>query len=121
MYRRFNEALSQDEQLGGNNRSEAQMLAFRDYLIDCGLTDLGYKGYAFTWDNKREGTANVQVRLDRGTTTTSFLSIFPLTQVEHIPTEESDHMALLVKIAAEHPRKVPREAWLQVRGNVYEA
>jgi hypothetical protein len=67
-------------------------------------------GYAFTWDNKREGAANVQVRLDRGTATASFLSMFPMTQVEHIPTEESDHMALLVKIAAESHRRVPRGA-----------
>jgi hypothetical protein len=66
--------------------------------MDCGLSDLGYKGYDFTWDNRREGSENIQVRLDRGTATASFLSLFPLTQVEHIITEESDHMALLIKV-----------------------
>jgi hypothetical protein len=77
------------------------MLQFRECLADCGLADLGYKGYDFSWNNKREGTENIQVRLDRGMATASFLTLFPLTSVEHIATEESDHMALLIRIQAE--------------------
>jgi hypothetical protein len=95
----FNEALSQDEQMGGNPRSETQMQGFRDCLADCGLTDLGYSGYAFTWNNKREGLDNIQVRLDRGTATAQFLALFPFTHVDHVATEESDHMALVIKMA----------------------
>jgi hypothetical protein len=92
--------------------------------MDCGLSDLGYKGYDFTWDNRREGSENIQVRLDRGTTTMSFLSLFPLTQVEHIITEESDHMALLIKVQHDLPRRPPlgsrgfqfEEMWLRHEG-----
>jgi hypothetical protein len=54
--------------------------------MDCGLTDLGYKGYSFTWSNRREGDANVQVRLDRGVATASFLDLFPDSHVEHVMT-----------------------------------
>ena len=97
-----NEIITQDDQLGGNRMSEVNMLAFRECLGDCGLSNLGYKGYTFTWDNHREGEDNIQVRLDRGGATTPFLSLFPLTYVEHIPIEESDHMALLVRISAEN-------------------
>jgi hypothetical protein len=97
----FNEILHQDEQLGRNERSENQMELFRDCLTDCRLHDLGYSGYDFTWDNRREGADNVQVRLDRATSTSSFLDLFPMTSVEHIPTEESDHMALLVRVATD--------------------
>ncbi|KAM0913489.1 hypothetical protein ACQ4PT_012126 [Festuca glaucescens] len=100
----FNEVVSQLEQLGGNPRSQANMAGFRDCLEHCGLSDLGYKGYDFTWNNKREGDENVQVRLDRGTATASFLDLYPLTTVEHIVTEESDHMALLVRVQDEPPR-----------------
>jgi hypothetical protein len=97
----FNEILSQEEQRGENVRNENQMTNFRQCLTDCRLTNLGYSGYPFTWDNKREGRANVQARLERATANVSFLEMFPLTHVQHIATEESDHMALLIKIAAE--------------------
>jgi hypothetical protein len=97
----FNEALLLDEQVGGNQRSIDQVQAFRDYLMDCGLTDLGFKGYKYTWSNRREGSENIHVRLDRGTAMTSFLSMFPFTQVEHVATEESDHMALVIKVSIE--------------------
>jgi hypothetical protein len=102
----FNEITKGEEQLGGNPRSEHKMSAFRDCLMDCGLVDLGYKGYDFTWNNRRAGAENIQVRLDRGTATAPFLNLFPLTQVEHIATEESDHMALLIKVLAEPIRRL---------------
>jgi hypothetical protein len=94
----FNEVTSPCEQIGGNARSESQMLAFRECLSDCELNDLGFKGYKFTWNNKREGQDNIQVRLDRGTAAAPFLNLYPETQIEHIITEESDHMALLVRL-----------------------
>jgi hypothetical protein len=97
----FNEALFQHEQIGGNPRNQAQMTAFGDCLNDCCLTDLGFKGYEYTWSNRREGSDNIQVRLDRGTATASFLNLFPWTEVEHVATEESDHMALLIRIRSE--------------------
>jgi hypothetical protein len=92
--------------------------------MDCGLTDLGYTGYPFTWNNKREGEANIQVRLDMGVATASFLALFPETKVEHIITEESDHMALLIRTEAIASWKRPshqrgfmfEEMWLKHDG-----
>jgi exonuclease III len=112
----FNEILRQDEQIGGNPRNEGQMQAFRDCLLDCGFTDLGYTGYSFTWNNRRDGEANIQVRLDRGVATASFLEMFPNAKVEHIMTEESDHMALLIRTEATAPGKRPN----QQRGFMFE-
>jgi hypothetical protein len=85
---------------------------------------LGYKGYDFTWNNKRGEGENIHVRLDRGTATAAFLEMYPLTLIEHIVTEESDHMALLVKIVADPPPQNmagPRgfmfeEMWLRHEG-----
>jgi hypothetical protein len=107
----FNEIVSAGEQIGGNPRCESQMERFRECLDVCGLTDMGYKGYPYTWENRREGVDNVQVRLDRGTATAPFLDLFPLSYVEHIATEESDHMALLIRVtsnAREGQRFQPR-------------
>jgi hypothetical protein len=76
------------------------MERFRDCLTDCGLADLGFSGYAYTWNNRREGSDNVQARLDRATCTAEFSHLFPATMVEHLNTEETDHLALLIKVAA---------------------
>ena len=70
---------------------------FRDCLADCGLVDLGFSGYPFTWDNKREAAHNIQVRLDRAVCNESFAQSFPDTVVDHVMTEESDHQALLIR------------------------
>lgn len=50
----FNEVLFQSDQIGGNPRSFTQMEDFRDYLDECGLADLGFSSYQYTWDNKRD-------------------------------------------------------------------
>ena len=63
----FNEALLQKEHIGGNPRSLRQMANFAECMSDCRLAYLGYSGYPFTWDNKRDGSDNIQVRLDRAT------------------------------------------------------
>jgi hypothetical protein len=49
---------------------------FRDCLTDCRLTDLGFSGYPYTWDNHREGQANVQARQDRAMGDEAFLNMF---------------------------------------------
>jgi endonuclease/exonuclease/phosphatase family metal-dependent hydrolase len=61
----FNEALWQEEHISQTPRPTNQMEAFRDVLFDCNLTDLGFTGVPYTYDNRRHGRANVRVRLDR--------------------------------------------------------
>jgi hypothetical protein len=51
----FNEVMWSFEQMSKNRRPEQQMLAFRDVLETCGLVDLGFTGYPFTYNNKRSG------------------------------------------------------------------
>ena len=46
-----------------------QIDAFREALENCQLEDLGYKGYPYTWNNKRPGDANTKMRLDRAVAT----------------------------------------------------
>ena len=50
----FNEAMWSYEHFSACQRSKRQMAAFRDVLADCGLTDLGFVGSPFTYDNGRE-------------------------------------------------------------------
>ena len=61
----LNEAMWSYEHFLACQHLERQMAVFRDVLADCGPTDLGFVGLPFTYDNGRDGNANVKVGLDR--------------------------------------------------------
>jgi endonuclease/exonuclease/phosphatase family metal-dependent hydrolase len=87
----FNEVMWSFEQMSKNRRPEQQMLAFRDVLETCGLVDLGFTGYPFTYNNKRSGNNNVQVHLDRVVADNAWRNIFVEAQVKHLVSPCSDH------------------------------
>ncbi|XP_074300329.1 uncharacterized protein LOC141631575 [Silene latifolia] len=60
----FNEILFANEMKGGN-RAQWQMNNFREAVEECGLADIQYEGYGYTWDNGQAGEANRQSRIDR--------------------------------------------------------
>ena len=92
----FNEILSSDERLGESAGSQRNMYEFGEVLNRCGLVDLGYRGYPFTWKNCREAGANVQKRLDRAVAFVSWMSMFTLCTIDHVPTSYSDHVPILL-------------------------
>jgi hypothetical protein len=94
----FNEVLHDHEQIGGNDRENWKMEGFREAVDDCGFTDLGFSGLPYTWDNKREGSNNVKVRLDRCLVDDNMLGLYGDSAVTHIQTTESDHCAILIKL-----------------------
>lgn len=57
--------LWENEKKGGNYRTRSQMEWGRRIVSSCGLVDLGYDGYPFTWTNGRQGSENTQCRLDK--------------------------------------------------------
>ena len=50
----FNETLWMSEKKGGNDRAEWQIANFKSVVDVCGLQDIAYLGYEFTYDNGRE-------------------------------------------------------------------
>ncbi|XP_074300606.1 uncharacterized protein LOC141631893 [Silene latifolia] len=64
---------------------------FRYAVDDCGLRDLPYEGYAFTFDNGQEGDANRQCRLDRAMVNGEWSDKFPYAKLLHLDREWSDH------------------------------
>jgi endonuclease/exonuclease/phosphatase family metal-dependent hydrolase len=97
----FNEVQWQYEHFSANLRAEAQMAAFRDCLQLCELNDLGFSGLPFTYDNKRAGSRNIRVRLDRAVADNSWRDIYSETEVVHLVSPCSDHSPLLVKLEKE--------------------
>ena len=65
----FNAILNSAEKLSLRPPNSAEIDAFRNVLDSCSLEDLGYRGYTYTWSNKRPGDANTKLRLDRAVAT----------------------------------------------------
>jgi hypothetical protein len=78
------------------DRNEAQMQLFRSVLDDCTLLDLGFSGWPFTWSNRRDGSAETWVRLDRGVCSKAWLDLHPNARIKHVSMATSDHLALVL-------------------------
>uniref|UniRef100_A0A2N9JBI5 CCHC-type domain-containing protein n=1 Tax=Fagus sylvatica TaxID=28930 RepID=A0A2N9JBI5_FAGSY len=71
-------------------------LLFRSALDDCTLLDLGFSGWPFTWSNRRDGSAETWVRLDRGVCSKAWLDLHPNARIKHVSMATSDHLALVL-------------------------
>jgi hypothetical protein len=99
----FNEVLLAEEQIGGNDREAWQMAAFEDAVNDCRLTDLGYHGLPYTWDNRQDAAWNVKARLDQAFGDNMFLDVMGGSEVFHVPLAETDHCGILVEVREKRP------------------
>ncbi|KAL9660115.1 hypothetical protein QQ045_024926 [Rhodiola kirilowii] len=69
---------------------------FRNILEECGLSDLGYRGFLFTFSNCREGANEVRARLERAVADNRWRSLFPRALVSHYHLLASDHQLLML-------------------------
>jgi hypothetical protein len=97
----FNEVLWPEEHLSQHPRAVSQMEAFRETLFDCNLSDLGFSGMPFTYDNRRKGRANVKVRLDRAVACPRWRDLFADSHVQHLTSPVSDHCPVLLNLTQE--------------------
>lgn len=94
----LNDILSDSDKQGGNNRTPGKLLVGRNTLEMCGLMDLGYEGYPFTWTNGRKNEENIQVRLDRCLAKEGFINRFSPIQVSHLGRYGSDHAVIQLQV-----------------------
>jgi len=78
---------------------------FGETFEECGLYDLGFSGYEFTWDNRREGDEIIEERLDRFCASLEWSGLFPDAEVFHLDERLSDHLPLLLKLKKPLPRR----------------
>ncbi|XP_074271491.1 uncharacterized protein LOC141595426 [Silene latifolia] len=93
----FNEILFATEMKGGS-RPQWQMNNFREAVEDCGLRDVDFEGYAYTYDNGQEEQANRQCRLDRALCNEPLLELFPRAKMQNLTREWSDHSPIMLRL-----------------------
>ena len=114
----FNEIVKLEEMKGRLARSDCQMRGFRSTLDDCGLVDLRFWGFPFTWCNNRNPPFTTWVRLDRVVATMDWLHLFPMALVKHMDVAKSDYKCLWLNctpLATARPKRRPfrfEEAWM---------
>lgn len=94
----FNETMFASEHFSITERPDSQMRAFRECLEDCNLSDLGWTGLPFTWDNRQPVGSNVRARLDRGFGNDALHEDFLMSKAQHLSMVESDHCAILIRL-----------------------
>jgi hypothetical protein len=73
-------------------------------IKNCGLFDLGCKGPAYTWTNKRFSSNPTYERLDRCLGNAEWCAAFPTTTVYHLLMMQSDHAPILAVLDTNHPK-----------------
>ena len=94
--RDFNEILSSDERNGRIPKPLRPMQDFQTTLLHCGLVDLGFQGYRYTWRNRRHGNDFVEQRLDRVCASEEWQELYPQAKVLYTIAAYSDHDPILL-------------------------
>ncbi|RYQ83778.1 hypothetical protein Ahy_B10g102615 [Arachis hypogaea] len=90
----FNAMLHNHEKQGGAiNNGQSACKDFQDCVSTCGLVDLGFSGWPFTW--KR---GNLAERLDRGLSNLDWQIAFPEARIKHLPMLKSDHSPICLQL-----------------------
>ncbi|KAJ4851122.1 hypothetical protein Tsubulata_002429 [Turnera subulata] len=95
----FNAMTDDTDKEGGKEFCLTLNQRFRDWIDTCGLIDLGFNGFCYTWNNKRKGAANVRERIDRCLANASWRILFDKAQVFHKSMTGSNHRPLRLHLS----------------------
>ena len=91
----------QHEKIGGATRKKKQMNDFRLALKICNLSDMGYKGAKFTWNNCQNNRDFIEEQLDKMVGNNEWCRPFSDVTVQILLAKASDHKPLLITILRE--------------------
>lgn len=93
----FNEVLHQSEKRGLFPHPSSLIDTFKEVVANCGLRDLGFVGYDFTWEKWRGTLCWVKERLDRALVNEAWLDKSNESRLLHLATTTSDHLPILLE------------------------
>lgn len=100
-FRGLNDVIMEQENTRGNSRSSQQLSLGRQTMDLCGILDLGFEGYPFTWTNGRKGSENIQRRQDKAIASNSFINCFSPLKVIDLPKYDLDHAIIRIVLETE--------------------
>ncbi|CAM8900163.1 unnamed protein product [Rhodiola kirilowii] len=96
----FNEILRYSEASRNATNRMHFINQFKAAVRDCSLSDLGYKGYRYTYSNRRRGFQETRCRLDRALVCQEWRSMFPRATVTHL-VAHPDHCPILIQLRSD--------------------
>ncbi|VFQ90108.1 unnamed protein product [Cuscuta campestris] len=94
----FNDLLFQHEKRGPSPHPDCLLQGFGDALENCGLEQVPFVGYPYTWERGKGTDAWVEEKLDRAVANESWTCVFETTKVYNCLVRSSDHSALFLDI-----------------------
>lgn len=85
-----------NEKRGGAVRSDNQIRAFREVVVNCHLLDLNLRGPLYTW-SRGLGVEKVKCRLDLVMVTREWMDCFKFSSLEHVVNRGSDLLPICVR------------------------
>ncbi|XP_074313444.1 uncharacterized protein LOC141648616 [Silene latifolia] len=106
----FNEILYSTK-MKGVSRAQWQMNNFHAAVDECGLRDIRWEGYQFTFDNGQAGDDNRQSMIDRAMCTDAWLDLFPYAKLLHLDREWSDHAPIKLLLYSRNSTEGPKKSF----------
>nr|XP_009793107.1 PREDICTED: uncharacterized protein LOC104240027 [Nicotiana sylvestris] len=100
--RDFNVITNAAEKKGGTPYTLNESRDFLSCMEDCGMCDLGFNGYPFTWCNGKGRRNRISERLDRVMINEGWLDLFHSNRVDHRGKIGSDHNLMIFKAGSDN-------------------
>ena len=92
--------------MGGLKREEMSFKAFKDFISDNSLVDIGFEGHPWTWSNHWDNEGEVRQRLDRCLSSYDWVQKFEAATCQHMESFASDHSLLILDTEPEKGKKI---------------
>ena len=93
----LNKIFYHGEKKRGPSKPQSTIDSFLEAFLDCGLFDMDYSGYHYTWCNFQDNGVVVEERLDRFCANIDWSILFPAASVSYMDFNMSDHLPILLK------------------------